>query len=138
MKQKIAVILICLLLYAVFIGSLIIEFDKRKVNYINENIDLLSAKVNATVENLKRFSMYVFEGSVNTPVVLSNVCSAWKADKNGRSVYREDLYEQMLPIYNRLLEYNFRQLHFHFPNSDSFLRMHSKADFGDNLACVTQ
>lgn len=136
MKQKILIVLICLTAYALFISILAAKVEQRKHSYINEQIDLLAAKINTTVENLKRFSMYVFEESVNTPATLSIVCSAWKADKKGRAVCREDLYKQMTPLYNRLLNYNFRQLHFHFPNSDSFLRVHSKSDYGDNLASV--
>ena len=39
----------------------------------------------------------------------------------------------MLPIYEQLKGYDYRQLHFHFPDSVSFLRMHSPAHYGDNL-----
>ncbi|WP_308411590.1 cache domain-containing protein, partial [Vibrio parahaemolyticus] len=35
-------------------------------------------------------------------------------------------------------DFNFRQLHFHFKNGDSFLRVHKPEKFGDNLLSVRE
>ncbi|WMN89822.1 diguanylate cyclase [Vibrio parahaemolyticus] len=40
--------------------------------------------------------------------------------------------------YALLKEYNFRQLHFHFKNGDSFLRVHKPEKFGDNLFSIRE
>ncbi len=46
---------------------------------------------------------------------------------------RERLYQHLLPAYNRLFSLCFRQVHFHFPDGTSFLRLHLPEKFGDAL-----
>ncbi|MEA3370788.1 MAG: diguanylate cyclase [Campylobacterota bacterium] len=46
---------------------------------------------------------------------------------------REELYAHLLINYKKFRSFSVRQLHFHLPNNDSFLRMHRPTKFGDNL-----
>jgi signal transduction histidine kinase len=49
---------------------------------------------------------------------------------------RKELQKSLENTYEKLRKYNLRQLHFHLPNNDSFLRMHRPNKFGDNLTKV--
>lgn len=49
---------------------------------------------------------------------------------------REKLYQHLLKNYEIFKNYSVRQLHFHLPNSKSFLRMHRPKKFGDDLSQV--
>lgn len=128
---------------AVLIFSLVmfaagLDHRARKQTYIDEHIELLTSRLDATVKSLETFSRYVFEVSVNRPEQLGLVSSAWREQPEARAPYRDRLYELMLPLYERLESFDFRQLHFHFPDSVSFLRMHSPDFFGDDLSGVRE
>ena len=47
---------------------------------------------------------------------------------------REKLYQLLLVKYKKFRTFSVRQLHFHLPNNNSFLRMHRPTKFGDNLS----
>lgn len=47
---------------------------------------------------------------------------------------RDELKNYLNDNYKKLRSFNVRQLHFHLPNNDSFLRMHRPNKFGDNLS----
>jgi diguanylate cyclase (GGDEF)-like protein len=131
--QWIIFALIFLFLYALLVYSLHANHDMKKQEYIERSMNTLDSRIDTTVENLEKFSRYVFESAVNKPEVVSIMCRAWKNDAATQAVLRERLYYMILPVYEHLGKYNFRQLQFHFPDSVSFLRMHSKKDFGDSL-----
>ncbi|MEN8303169.1 MAG: PAS domain-containing protein [Campylobacterota bacterium] len=47
---------------------------------------------------------------------------------------RDLLQERLLKNYEKLRAFSIRQVHFHLPNNDSFLRMHRPSRYGDNLS----
>lgn len=49
---------------------------------------------------------------------------------------RDKLRKELLNRYLTLRVFDIRQLHFHLPNNDSFLRMHRPNKYGDNLSKV--
>ncbi|MBU1139324.1 MAG: diguanylate cyclase [Proteobacteria bacterium] len=50
-----------------------------------------------------------------------------------RDELRNRLYQRLSPAYQRLLALGFKQVHFHFPDGTSFLRLHLPEKFGDQL-----
>lgn len=112
------------------------EYRKRRNLYIDERLASLTSRIDATVHNLDSFSRYVFETEVNLPDTTALMEAAWEAAPESRGSFRAELQALMSGPYERLLRYNFRQLHFHFPDTTSFLRMHSPAQFGDKLKDV--
>ncbi|MFA7425485.1 MAG: diguanylate cyclase [Desulfosarcinaceae bacterium] len=105
-----------------------------KSAYIDEKLVRLSFQIEATVENLRRFSQYVHEVLVDTPEIGALMEKAWQGSKAQRAGLRQRLYEGIRPAYEHLLKFNFRQLHFTFPDNHSFLRMHAPDEFGDDLS----
>ena len=125
--------LLVAVLYALLVNSLLDSRDKRKQEYIDGMMSGLDYRKDATIRNLDNFSKYVFESTVNRPEVASIVCRAYASDPAEQKALRDRLHDMMLPGFELLKKYNFRQFQFHFPDCISFLRMHSKNNFGDNL-----
>ena len=71
---------------------------------------------------------------LSTPELLTLMQQASVANKEERNRLRQELYSTMLPLYQHLLKNNFRQIHFHFTDGTSFLRMHQPQLFDDQLA----
>ncbi len=57
---------------------------------------------------------------------------------NRRDELRGLLYKRLLPAYQRLLSLGFKQVHFHFSDGISFLRLHLPENFGDQLFPVRE
>jgi diguanylate cyclase (GGDEF)-like protein len=134
MKQRVLFIVASTVIFA-FIGFQVHRNHcKGKSVYIHENLMRLSYRIDATVENLRRFSQYVHEVLVDTPEIGALMEEAWQGSEAQRTGLRQRLYERIRPGYEHLLKFNFRQLHFTFPDNHSFLRMHSPEEFGDDLS----
>ena len=71
----------------------------------------------------KDISKMFFQTKINKPKIINFV-------KNRQ---RKELEEYLIGDYKKLRNFSIRQLHFHLPNNDSFLRMHRPSKFGDNL-----
>lgn len=70
---------------------------------------------------------------VLTPPVLSLWVSASQAAPDALAQWRGRLYRLMAEPYQRLQADGLRQVHFHWPDGRSWLRMHSPEMFGDPL-----
>ena len=84
---------------------------------------------NSIVEKNRDIADFIYDGVVNTP----NTINLFQARD------REKLYDGLLNHYKQMsLKYSIRQLHFHLPDSSSFLRMHKKELYGDSLVGVRE
>ena len=91
----------------------------------------------AVYTKVKEQSKMVFEGNINTPMVISIFKNADTSDKKQQNITREALYKHLLPSYIKLNKFiHLEQLHFHLPNNRSFLRMHKPNKFGDDLTGI--
>jgi len=50
--------------------------------------------------------------------------------------YRKRLHHELSDVYDRLITYDFRQLHFHEKDNTSYLRMHRPDRYGDDLTGI--
>ncbi len=55
------------------------------------------------------------------------------SNKEQKDILRQQLFELINTRYENLTHFHLRQLHFHLPNNESFLRFHRPEKFGDNL-----
>ena len=51
-------------------------------------------------------------------------------------ITRASLYAKLQPMYENMSTFKLRQLHFHLPNNESFLRFHRPSKYGDNLSGI--
>jgi diguanylate cyclase (GGDEF)-like protein len=78
----------------------------------------------------------IFTSAINQDDILSLMAKAYHGDAAVRNEVRETLYNRLEPLYRLLKSEYIRQLHFHLPDSSSFLRFHRPAKFGDDLSDV--
>jgi len=71
----------------------------------------------------KTLADLIYKANVNQPKIIELFK---KRDREALRSYLESSYSQYR-------DFSIRQLHFHLPNNDSFLRMHRPSKYGDNL-----
>jgi PAS domain S-box-containing protein len=77
-----------------------------------------------------------FNSIVMQKPVLELLHQAYEGDDNSMATARVNLFRLLYEPYRELQEKGVRQLHFHTPESASFLRMHYPQSFGDSLKDV--
>ena len=105
------------------------EFDL----FITERQTEIKGQYSLVTQTYQQRMKMVYE-RLSTPEVLTLIEKASVANAEERNRLREDLYSKILPLYKHLQQNSFRQIHFHFTDGTSFLRMHQPAIFGDQLA----
>ncbi len=116
-----------------FVFYFLTDYSRKYNSYLDYQNDLLSSSIDETLHTYESFSGFIFTSEINKESVLSLVAQAGNASDTEKAVLRNTLYSQLSGIYALAQQYNFRQLQFHLPNGDSFLRFHSPEKFGDNL-----
>jgi diguanylate cyclase (GGDEF)-like protein len=58
---------------------------------------------------------------------------AYEADEATKAILRQNLFDYLEEDFLLLRTHDFRQFHFHLPDSTSFLRMHRPEKYGDSL-----
>jgi diguanylate cyclase (GGDEF)-like protein len=120
----------------------------RAVNYIEDD-DFKIYKHLRTQDFSAQFTMHrqalgnlsdaYYESAINTPFISKLMHDALHAkNRTQRELQREKLLQKLSPLYARMKEKGVRQLHFHLPNSISFLRFHRPKKFGDSLVGVRE
>ena len=91
-----------------------------------EKTNLMFLEYKTIYHNNKNIADLIFETEINRPEVIALF-------KNKK---REQLHQYLSNNYQKFKRVNVKQLHFHLPNNDSFLRMHRPTKFGDNLTTI--
>lgn len=124
------------ILLALLLHSLGREKERGKAEYIEDKVRLFDARIGATVSSLSRFSDYIFSNYLNESWIARTMAEAATSAPSRRSALREELYQRLLPWYQSLTRYDFKQVAFHLPDGRVFLRMHEPDIFGDELGDV--
>lgn len=131
-----SVYILMLLSTLIFFGVISLGYayysTNSKEEYLNQSNTSYSDSINLTLNQYQEFSSYIFETLLDDSV-LSLMYQGAFGDENEKNAARLMLYETLEEDYQFMTQYNFRQLHFHLPNGDSFLRFHTPETYGDNL-----
>jgi len=123
-----------LLSFFIYLG-LSYEKEQKIEEYLKQKTMLYTQSYNVVYDHYKHLSKVLFNLEVNTPEVLEIISQINESNKDQQ---REKLFNKLNSTYSMLKEYNLKQLHFHLPNNDSFLRFHRPKKHGDNLSKVRQ
>jgi signal transduction histidine kinase/CheY-like chemotaxis protein len=119
------------------ITYLLNEKESRIINLKKQLEEEHHHQLNAALLNYKEENEIIFYNMINTPDVLALQKAALDAKNDAeRDIYRKKLYKKLKPLYTYLKHYGIKQLHFHFPDATSFLRLHKPLKYGDNLTDV--
>lgn len=115
--------------------SCVLYFGKEAAEnrYIHDSVDQLQSEHESIFSSFARLSELAVEEVIRQPYVLDLLEEAARSGDADRARLREALYRHLLPSYQRLVAKNFKQIHFHFADGTSFLRMHLPGQYGDQL-----
>ncbi len=130
--------LFALLAWGAITANLIIENNKKDALYLKTERELFKSEIRTILKTYEYFSNYIYQQVVMRPDVLQIMDKAAAGTDEERNAGREALYRTLEEDYVLMQKYSFRQLHFHLPNGDSFLRFHSPGQYGDNLTDVRE
>jgi len=104
---------------------------------LETSVNNLRDELLVTVNSYQFFSEMIFDIFINTERVTGNLAEGTAAgDPEKKQTLRMELYHTLEPLYQKLLTYSFRQLHFHESTNLSFLRFHRPELFGDDLTGI--
>jgi len=118
-----------------YIGYTYINYEKRynEELYLQRQTERQQISWNSVSEMDKSsikdyFEMYIQKPEVSRLVDISN-----NGSKTQQDTARKELYDLLLPVYEKLKSKNIEQLHFQNRDNDSFLRFHLPSAYGDSL-----
>jgi diguanylate cyclase (GGDEF)-like protein len=126
-------VLVSSVLYYLISVALLSNYHEKQEAYFNAEMNAFESKIRATLTTYEAFSNYLFEENFNTASVTQLMSLANQSDEQTQQALRTQLYNTFAKEYEVFTSYNFRQLHFHLANGESFLRFHRPELFGDNL-----
>jgi len=128
-NTKLMLTLFGFFLLFVLILYLFLEYEKEQKieEFFATHTHETEQTYNQVYTKYKDFSALIYSSHINTPQVRAILSLK---DKN---LARERLHKELLPLYKMLGKYSIKQLHFHTPQSESFLRFHRPDKYGDSL-----
>ncbi len=123
--RRVGIFIVLYILSEIILLSQLDNFlsTKKKI-ILEDHKTTIQNEFKVIINILRDLSQNSFKGFINKPQILD----AFKKRD------RELLYTLLKKDYSYLKILGFKQLHFHLPNNNSFLRMHQPDIFGDNLA----
>ncbi len=132
--------IIIVLIFSLVLFITILFFENSKQTKIDNHLAYLKQQYNfqykTIYNNFNRLAQNTFYGIINKENIYNNIKYSYKKDQKTQAFYREKLYNLFISDYIRLTSFDFKQIHFHFPDNTSFLRMHKPNTFGDNLSNI--
>ncbi len=122
-KKRYFVALFILLVFLVH-GFIHVNKNRAIEAYLLTKTDQMYLEYRTVYEKNRNIADLVFKTEVNVPQII-------KLFKNRERI---ELHHYLATNYEELRTFSVRQLHFHLPNNDSFLRMHRPSKFGDSLS----
>jgi len=117
-------------------GLLSLDRIERQQQHYKQHTEMLEISYRAAIHTYKIATEIYLRDTIRQPEVLSLFARAWQSDEAGKATLRHQLYNRLQGSYQELWQYRLRQLHFHLPDGESFLRFHQPKRFGDKLFSV--
>jgi signal transduction histidine kinase len=105
-------------------------------NYENQKKELLTRfKTNyeSVLHGQEKAAKLFYNQIITSDKILSILKQVPKSYGEQKDQLRNQLLSELEVNYTKLKQFGFRQLHFHLPTGESFLRFHKPEKYGDNL-----
>lgn len=112
--------------------------NKKEESFWDSELRSFEGEVYSTLKTYEEFSNFLYQEINGSKEISEIMYQANFASKENKDKLRTDLYELLESSYLNMQNYYFRQLHFHLPNTESFLRMHRPNKYGDILSSVRE
>jgi signal transduction histidine kinase/CheY-like chemotaxis protein/HPt (histidine-containing phosphotransfer) domain-containing protein len=107
--------------------------DSEEQKRLENTTKLISREYSNSYEIFTKNLDNVYEDITAIPEVTELVARAWKNPGHIRDEARAELYDRLTVVYSTLKSLGYWQIHFHLPDTTSFLRLHSPEHYGDVL-----
>ncbi len=117
---------------------LLFFYHKQSISEIKQNhIRELKNKFIITISVYSNMADSIYELYLNNKEI-KNIFAKGALSSNPKIKihFRKQLLKKLSSLYQKITQYNFRQLHFHDLRNRSFLRFHRPAKFGDDLTGI--
>ncbi len=135
--KKSKLILIYIIIFVVLYSLIVLVVNNYHNNKVTEHLDRKTnnyvKNYNALYHEYKKVAEVLFITKIDRKKIKEIFKNATSSNENIKDSTRTELYNTLLNTYKLLKPYNIKQLHFHLPNNESFLRFHRPAKYGDNL-----
>lgn len=142
MRNKIFIIVIIIIISTAFSTLLFININNFSKNVIlyNDNIVKKYSNYYETITYTYRINAetYYNETIANNKEIIDIIDKANNITDKESDYLRNRLIDILSPTYQRAVENNFRQFHFHLADCTSFLRFHKTELHGDNLKNIRE
>ncbi len=107
----------------------------RSDAYLDDTTQKIEAKYLMILDTFDQKAQIAYGTMIDTPEIKKLFSTALNAtDPHRQDLLRMQLYHKLLPKYESLKRFGFKQIHFHTPDNHSFLRMHAPDRYGDDLS----
>jgi len=137
-KHELIFIFIIVFLSFSFVANYITnrQLESRVNELFTQDEDNFQNNINISKHIFEAYVQIIFNEHLNSREIKTIMQKAYKGSTLEQTQYRKELYNRISGLYSNLVTSGIRQLHFHFPDNTSFLRMHKPDKFGDNLTKV--
>ena len=126
-------LLTCLVLETLIIFMLYQNYQIQMRELEKGHIEKLQTTYQVVVNSYSLVAQTIFNELINRPDVIEIFAKANHADPTEKRQLRNQLYDILKDNYRRLKQRGLKQLDFHLPTGESFLRFHRPGRYGDNL-----
>lgn len=123
------------ILFEIFlIAFFVINKNEKIDDYLMATQQTYLIQFDAISQSFNNLAENTFFGIINKPEIINPFKNSIGKDSQTKKYNRELLYKRFLADSERLKQFQFEQIQFHFANNTSFLRMHKPDFFDDNLS----
>ena len=112
------------------------QYEAKKSSFLESRLDIANIQYEMLSNGYSMHSHMIFKQVINSQEVAALMHKAVLASPSKKVILRQKLFKKFQPLYQDMQKQNLRQMHFHLPNSISFLRMHRPEYFGDDLTGI--
>ncbi|WP_156767476.1 ATP-binding protein [Prosthecochloris sp. CIB 2401] len=110
-------------------------YVNQKQEHVNVKVQHLEKSIAIILHFQEILASTYFEHYIQNDIVLNLMREASTTeDDTKKSAARKQLQTYVTPIHEKLKQNHFTHLHFHLPDTESFLRTHAPEKYGDKLA----
>lgn len=137
-RKGVFIILSILMVFLFTSYSVIAVYYSRSKDVIFARYaEKLEEEYNIIVGIYSEMASLVFKNDIDVEPILSVLYDAYNSTSaEEKDRLRSRLFQYINPLYENMIKYNFRQLHFHERDNLSFLRFHKPHRYGDDLTGI--
>ncbi len=115
----------------------ILQFNKSKQEQqLLRATDIYVRAYNTVYAEKKQLTKLILSGALRKADIPNRLSKLSSATKEQKDKIREDIYNDLKTRYKYLKTLGVKQFHIHLSNNNSFLRIHKREKYGDNLSDI--